>query len=38
MITDVDIFEKLKLGYTIMIITCKNVMKIINEIENNLSF
>lgn len=38
MITDMDIFEKLKLGYTIMIITCKNVMKIINEIENNLSF
>lgn len=38
MITDLDIFEKLKLGYTIMIITCKNVMKIINEIENNLSF
>lgn len=38
MITDVDIFKKLKLGYTIMIITCKNVMKIINEIENNLSF
>lgn len=38
MITYLDIFEKLKLGYTIMIITCKNVMKIINEIENNLSF
>ena len=38
MITDMDIFEKLKLGYTIMIIMCKNVMKIINEIENILSF
>lgn len=33
-----DILESPKLDYTTIIIMCKNVMKIINKIENNLSF